>query len=121
MMNPLLCVDTLSVVVDWINHYQNKNDTKVTLICLKQSSKFFMTSISIENNIKDLPRILSLSTIQNMLILKWFSTEIFFRDVHTSLYVVKKGDFETLKWCHKNQFHMNESTFNQAVKRGELT
>ena len=98
--NPLLLTDTLSVIVIWTNQYPNTYDTKITKICLKSTCKFLLGKVGINKDAKkDFFRILTLSTINNQDIFKWFYNQSYYCDVWTSYYSIKTVDLTLLDSC----------------------
>ena len=68
-INPLLSNNTLCIIVDWISHYQNLYDVRITLQCLKHTSVFVHNIILLRPKNVSFAKILTQSTIKNVEIL----------------------------------------------------
>ena len=100
--NPLLLNDTLFPIIQWINQYDSSYDIRITTICLHRTCKFLLDTIKISNHYpNNFYHILTLSTINNQEIFKWFHIPSSYDNIWTLCYAASRGDLEILKLCYE--------------------
>ena len=119
--NPLFLDDTLHLIIHVINQNTNPHDIVVTKLCLKLTCKFLYDRIVLNNHfIGNFFKSLTLSTINNPQIFRWFNHKESYNNVWTSYYSSSKADLATLVWCYENGCPMNQMTCYYAASNGHL-